>query len=279
MFRGGDHFLTLYYHLQTKTKTIPIGVVEDDEGCNQAASVIMANAETVIGNLKNEVEMREQFTNWTANRVLAPKLTGLLERMTTPPRTVVTSDMAPSSASPSLLSTPASRSSILKSRVNTVPHNNIPEMEGGSSGKEYGDGTILQFNGEGQGGGGHSCLLSVRIKVVEDLSSCDNLRAGLALVHERLDKVLLQFSLLIVKKVKALRCQVQTTQSGRFPGHRLTIIYSQRTSFLPGDTTLEGRGGKAKVRLLNQRNKRRCSGSSMTTQGMRDLTCLRLMSG
>ena len=191
--------MNLYASLQTKTKTIPLGVVENDDLCNLAAAAIMANAETVMSNLRSEVEMEEQLINWTSNEILGPKVTVLMSKLTTPPRTLVT---APSSASPSLLSAPASTSSVLRSRLNKTPHNDIPRMEGGSEGKVYGNGTVLQFNGEGQGGGGQSVLLSVRFKVVENLSSCDNLRAGLAILHERLGKVLSKFSILTVKKGK-----------------------------------------------------------------------------
>ena len=198
---GGEseHLVNLYTRLQTKTKSIPLEVVENDDLCNLAAAAIMAKAETVMRDLRSEVEMKETFVKWTSNKILGPKVAELMSTLTTPPRTLVT---AMSSTSPSLLSAPASTSSVLRSRTNRTPHNEIPRMEGGSDGNVCGDGTVLQFNGEGLGGGGQSILLSVRFKVVDELSSGDNLRAGLAIVHERLGKVLTNFSILTVKKGK-----------------------------------------------------------------------------
>ena len=108
--------------------------------CSQVAVAIMANAETVMSNLRSEVEMKVQFASWTSSKVIGPKVPRLLDRLTTPPRTLVT---APFSVSPILLSGPASTSSILRSQIKLTLHNDIPAMDGRSAGKVYGDGTVL----------------------------------------------------------------------------------------------------------------------------------------
>lgn len=86
----GDHLVDVYTRLQTKTKIIPLEVVENDELCSQAAVAIMANAETVMNNLRSEVEMKVRFTSRTTSKVLGPKVPRLLDRLTTPPRTLIT---------------------------------------------------------------------------------------------------------------------------------------------------------------------------------------------